>query len=107
MELMEATEIKNQLYIVCLIASISSIQKTGDQLAERLGNRAINQKVSDSRPCQMTSLGHFILAWVLAKLLPAQSDLVGKVGLGGLSPENTISRIGAVRTNQIVSAGFI
>ena len=30
-----------------------------------------------------------MLAWVPAKLLPAQCDLVGKVGLGGLSPENT------------------
>ena len=47
------------------------------------------------------------VAWVPAKLLPAQSDLVGKVGLAGLSPENTIYRTGAVRTNQIVRAGFI
>ena len=51
--------------------------------------------------------GELLLAWVPAKLLHAQNDLVGKVGLGGLSPENTIYLTGAVRTNQIVSAGFI
>ena len=36
-----------------------------------------------------------------------QNNLVGKLGLGGLSPENTIFWTGAVRTNHIFSAGFI